>query len=174
METIGQENECKKKIKKVKKILANFYEADVYNRSSEAEKVQVTSGVPMHSSDPKVNPNTAENDVPDAVKMLMGYEGCSGSSGVGVGGGDRMNHDLDCTVSDLRLKWICSEMNNETKQFQHMIYPYMMLWVHDESSLHMECGPMLAALKAISWANNENKIGQCCCCCIMSMSYSLN
>ena len=150
-DSMGAESICKKKIRKIKKILANFFAADIFNRSSEADKIDSKTGVPIHCSDPKLNPDTKENDVPEAVKALMNFGG---------GTSDKMNHDIDCTVSDLRFKFMTSEMNNETKQFTHMKYPYLMLWVHDQTSLHVECGPMLAALKSISNANNENKIGR--------------
>ncbi|XP_075241474.1 uncharacterized protein LOC142336482 [Convolutriloba macropyga] len=158
-DSMGAESICKKKIRKIKKILANFFAADIFNRSSEADKIDSKTGVPIHCSDPKLNPDTKENDVPEAVKALMNFGGVKALMNFGGGTSDKMNHDIDCTVSDLRFKFMTSEMNNETKQFTHMKYPYLMLWVHDQTSLHVECGPMLAALKSISNANNENKIG---------------
>ena len=53
-----------------------------------------------------------------------------------------------------------SEINNECKQFQHMIYPFMCIWMHDEDALHADCGSILAFLKELSWSNNTTKVGK--------------
>ena len=122
--------------------MANFFHAEPFGNSKE-DDVDERTGLPVNGSG-----SSKRSDVPAAVRALMGGER------------DRGNHELDAVVTDIRLQWLISEMNNECKQFQEMVYPYCLLWVHDASALHVDCGSMLATLKAISWHNNDNKTGQ--------------